>query len=106
MLIKLRFGTGVTVSSPEASAYVEASAVYYDEQYQDLIVRLQGGSTDLSTTIPLSMWKSFAEKLEKAIECGKMVDATFLPLFKSVNREYTLLHWKSYNTDGGSDGEQ
>lgn len=97
MYLKLHFGTGVKVSSPEALAYVKATAIYYDEQYQEIIVRLENSDTDLATPAAASLWEEFTQRLEEALTNHELVDATSLPLFHSVSQEYALLHWRPYD---------
>lgn len=99
MIAKLHFGTGVTVKSPVSSAYVEITAVYYDKEYQEIVVKLPDQVTDLAANAPESLWDALAPKIEEAINKQTLIDMTELPLFRTVSREYILLHWKPYDVD-------
>lgn len=94
MVIKLNFSTGTSVTDPESTAFVEATAIYYDPQYSEIIVRMMGNNTDLAFYAPQSIWDIFSKTIEDAVARQQLVDATTLAAFKSVSREGTCLHWK------------
>lgn len=103
MIVKLKFSTGASVVAPESIAYVDATAIYYDPQYSEVIVRMQGNNTDLASYTPQSLWETLDKAIQDALGNHRIIDATSLATFKSVSREYTWLHWKPSTTQ--SQGE-
>lgn len=102
MYTKLNFGTGVSLTSPVSLAYLRINGIYYDHEYQEIIIRLPDEVTDLAANMPESEWIRIQQRVEEAYAERKMLDLTDIPLFRSVSREYTLLHWKAYDIRTGA----